>query len=99
MRPEYRHRATRTPYFTGINMRALLILASSPYIYIDRIGETARLEIIDFVPVFVISLFIGIFFRLRRNRVYFAVVLIWGSILALALLFLLYAFGPFTFPA
>jgi hypothetical protein len=49
--------------------------------------------------VFVISLFIGIFFRLRRNRVHFAVALIWGSIAALALLFLLYAFGLFTFPA
>jgi hypothetical protein len=83
----------------GTDMQALVILASSPYVYIDRIGETARLDIIDFVPVFVISLLIGIFFRLRRNRVYFAVALIWGSIVALAVLYLLYAFGPFTFPA
>jgi hypothetical protein len=83
----------------GTDMQALAILASSPYIFIDRIGETARLDIIDFVPVFVISLLIGIFFRLRRNRVHFAVALIWGSIAALVVLYLLYAFGPFTFPA
>ena len=83
----------------GTNMHALVILASSPYVYIDRIGETARLDIIDFVPVFVISLLICVFFRMRRNRVYFAVALIWGSIAALIVLYLLYAFGPFTFPA
>lgn len=75
------------------------ILAMSPYVYVDRFGNVTPLPIIDFVPVFLAALLLGVFFRVRRTRVYFGVALIWGSVVALVILFLLFLFGPITIPA
>ncbi len=80
-------------------MHSGVIFGISPSVHVDRFGTVSELPIIDFVPVFIAALLLGVYFRKRRTRVYFGVALIWGSIAALVILFLLFLFGPITIPA